>query len=191
MNESDISRRHFLGAGSSVTLAKLLGLSAPALTAIVETANASQERGTFAALSASDAADLAAVASRILPSDDTPGAEEAGVIYFMDAALSREMAGQKAMIVEGIAGLNESIEREGRFADLAEDAQDALLTEIEQSPFFNFAWTMTMFGMFSIPTYGGNKNYVGWKLLNFEGLQAAWQHPFGYYDRGINGEGSA
>ena len=34
------------------------------------------------------AAEIEAIAARIIPSDATPGAREAGVVYFIDRALS-------------------------------------------------------------------------------------------------------
>jgi hypothetical protein len=39
-------------------------------------------------LSAAEAADIEAVASQIIPTDDSPGAREAGVVYFVDRALA-------------------------------------------------------------------------------------------------------
>jgi hypothetical protein len=35
--------------------------------------------------------------------------------------------------------------------------------------------------MFSNPSYGGNRDEVGWKLIGFEAPHP-WQPPFGYYD---------
>jgi hypothetical protein len=40
--------------------------------------------------------------------------------------------------------------------------------------------------MFASPSYGGNRNLVGWKLLGFDD-RFAWQPPFGYYDRDAHG----
>ena len=39
-------------------------------------------------LSAAEAADIEAVAAQIIPTDDSPGAREAGVVYFIDRALA-------------------------------------------------------------------------------------------------------
>jgi hypothetical protein len=35
--------------------------------------------------------------------------------------------------------------------------------------------------MFAMPSYGGNRNHAGWKMLGFE-HQMAWLPPFGHYD---------
>jgi hypothetical protein len=45
---------------------------------------------------------------------------------------------------------------------------------------------LTLFGMFSTPSYGGNRDGAGWKLLGFEDMHA-FQPPFGYYDRNYAG----
>src|SRR5678815_3102815 len=42
---------------------------------------------TLSFFNAADAADVEAVAAQIVPSDDTPGAREAGAVYFIDRAL--------------------------------------------------------------------------------------------------------
>jgi hypothetical protein len=40
--------------------------------------------------------------------------------------------------------------------------------------------------MFTLPTYGGNRDGVGWKLIGFEDRHT-FQPPFGYYDRDYPG----
>src|SRR5262245_36499531 len=42
----------------------------------------------IAFLTAAEAADIEAVAAQIIPTDDSPGAREAGVVYFIDRALA-------------------------------------------------------------------------------------------------------
>ena len=49
---------------------------------------------SFVNLSREEAAEFEAIAARILPTDETPGAREAGVIYFMDNVLGAERAGK-------------------------------------------------------------------------------------------------
>ena len=78
MLDEALSRRGFLkGAGA-------LGLSAlwPAvLAAAQEAAAAAEAEAAFETLSAEEAADLAAIAAQIFPSDPAlPGANEAGVV---------------------------------------------------------------------------------------------------------------
>src|SRR5690348_12298052 len=49
---------------------------------------AASHTGHFETLDADTAAEIAAIAAQIIPSTDGPGAAEAGVIYFIDRALS-------------------------------------------------------------------------------------------------------
>jgi gluconate 2-dehydrogenase gamma chain len=68
------------------------------------------------------------------------------------------------------------------FAELNADSQDAVLRELEAgeakfSPlpsktFFAALLQNTKEGFFCDPIHGGNKNMVGWKLINFPGARA-------------------
>ncbi|MGH7507056.1 MAG: hypothetical protein ACRELX_15470, partial [Longimicrobiales bacterium] len=66
------------------------------------------------------------------------------------------------------------------FADLPVNAQDALLHDIETTPFFFNVRLLTIAAVFSDPSYGGGHD-VGETLLRIE-RQPAYQPPFGYYD---------
>jgi hypothetical protein len=59
--------------------------------------------------------------------------------------------------------------------------QDELLKSIERSEFFGETRDAVVVGMFANPSYGGNQNQVGWKLLGFQ-AHGLYQPPFGYYD---------
>lgn len=67
------------------------------------------------------------------------------------------------------------------FAALPFDQQTAILQTVEDTPFFESMIFLTHCGMFALPSWGGNVDKAGWKLLGFENLHA-WQPPFGYYD---------
>jgi gluconate 2-dehydrogenase gamma chain len=137
-------------------------------------------------LGAEEAADFAAIAARIIPSTDTPGAAEAGVIHFFDNAFAAEMSGMLAAARAGLAKFNatlaESFTGKERFASLSPDEQDAFLSTQDSGAFFKLCWQMTIFGFFSMSKYGGNRDHVGWDLIGFEGNTGVWQNPFGYYD---------
>lgn len=146
----------------------------------------------FEALTAAQAADLEAVAARIIPSDDTPGAREAGVIHFIDRALATFNAGQKPVFDEGLADLNRRTRQKWRdipsFAALDVARQDELLRSVEQTPFFQGVRFAVLSGMFADPSYGGNRDYAGWTLLGHV-HQPAFQPPFGWYDAQENRRG--
>jgi len=121
-----------------------------------------------------------------MPSTDTPGATEAGVIYFIDRALGAEMQGMQKSLQTGLGSLNARVASKqsdiDRFAGLSDDAQDELLTTIEGDGFFDSMWMLTMTGFFAMSSYGGNKNNVAWDLIDFKGDHGAWEYPFGHYD---------
>ena len=56
-------------------------------------------------LSAEQAAEIEAAACRIIPSDDTPGAREAGVIYFIDSALATFATDKREEYEKGLPAL--------------------------------------------------------------------------------------
>lgn len=119
-----------------------------------------------------------------MPSDDTPGAKEAGVIYFIDRALQTFDKDQLPFVRTGIKDVNKRAAKRkagARFSQLDATQQDALLKEIENTPFFGGVRYVTMVGMFANPSWGGNRDSIGWKLLGFE-PHAAHKPPFGYYD---------
>jgi gluconate 2-dehydrogenase gamma chain len=127
-----------------------------------------------------------AMTARILPAvDGRPGAHEAGAIHFIDRSLATFNAGQKAMYVDGVQDLNRrAMEKQpgtAGFAALTGDEQDAVLHEIEQTPFFQTVRFHTIVGTFAVPSYGGNRDYAGWRMIGLD-HQPAFQPPFGFYD---------
>ena len=130
-----------------------------------------------------------ALTSRILPSvDGRPGAREAGVLYFIDRALSTFNAGQKKQYAGGIADLNRRAARKSRaaasFAALTPEQQDDVVRAIEKTPFFQAVHFDTICGTFALPAWGGNREHAGWRLIGLT-HQPAFQPPFGYYDAEI------
>ena len=66
-------------------------------------------------------------------------------------------------------------------AALRPSEQIRLLEAIEKTEFFDLVRTHTILGFFGNPSYGGNRNQVGWKLIGFED-RFQFEPPFGYYD---------
>jgi gluconate 2-dehydrogenase gamma chain len=138
------------------------------------------------ALTPAQAEAVAALASRILPAvDGRPGAREAGAPYFIDRALATFNAAQRPLYSEGIADLNRRARMKAAnavsFAALTPVQQDEVIREIETTPFFQAARLDVIVGTFALPSWGGNRDYMGWHLLGFE-HQMRFQPPFGYYD---------
>jgi gluconate 2-dehydrogenase gamma chain len=182
VSSHESSRRAFL---RTATQHSLILLSLPAMLSAREQANAVQASGhAFKTLTDGEAAELAAIAARIIPTDDTPGATEAGVIYFIDQVLGTSRAEVLAPIREGLGTLQASARSTygaSTFRGLEPAKQDALLQAIETTPFFETMRYLTIAGTFSRPEYGGNRDGVGWRLIGFEDRHV-WQPPFGFYD---------
>jgi gluconate 2-dehydrogenase gamma chain len=185
MLDEALSRRNFLKAAGSAAGAGWIASMWPAVLAAAQGAAAARDAGApFEVLLPEDAADLAAIAAQIIPTDELPGANEAGVVYFMDSALGTFMAGARDPVLAGLRALNAKAaagQPGARFATLAAAAQAALLKAEEATPFFGTVHFMTVAGMFALPVYGGNRDYAGWKLLGFE-HRHVWIPPFGHYD---------
>ncbi|HSG91803.1 MAG TPA: gluconate 2-dehydrogenase subunit 3 family protein [Pseudomonadales bacterium] len=186
MSIDQISRRHFLRGAGALAGGTMLRLSIPAAMAAAQAACSARDEGVaFATLGATEAAQFEAIAARILPTTDTPGAREAGVIHFFDNVLGDQMADMLAPLRAGLAEFQTGIAARfggiAAFADLSAADQDAWLGEQDQTPFFGMVRMLTLCGFFAMSEYGGNKDQVGWKLINFAGHGAA-TYPFGYYD---------
>jgi gluconate 2-dehydrogenase gamma chain len=194
MKTTESARREFLKGTLSAASATWLTLQWPAvLAAAVAGRDARAANAPFTHLTADEARDLDAIAAQIIPSDDTPGAREAGVIYFIDAALGSFAAPRADALKAGLADLNAKVRAidpaASGFAALSADAQVELLTHEEPGELFQAMRFMTLCGMFALPSYGGNRDEAGWKLLGFD-HRHVWQPPFGFYDAQAAGEQS-
>jgi len=139
----------------------------------------------FQALEPGEAAEIDAITSQIIPSTDGPGAHEAGVIYFIDRALSTFDAHLREPYRVGMAGVQhkrqEMFPASASVSALSGDQQIQLIHAIEATDFFELLRMHTMYGFLGNPSYGGNRDRIGWKLIGFDD-RMAYQPPFGYYD---------
>ena len=181
---SQPSRRNFLkltgSAAATIWLADLEAVRSAGLYA--STAD------SFLVLSPADATDIEAACAQIIPTDDTPGAREAKVVYFIDKALDTFARDRRTVMVDGARLLRTkaaAIKRGTRtFADLPDDLQVAVLQSMEKDkvPFFEELRGATIAGMLASPEHGGNFEKIGWTLIGFED-RFVWTAPFGWYDR--------
>jgi hypothetical protein len=182
-----VSRRAFLAAAGAVGATWLFADPEQLQAALAHARSAVLQRPPirFDVLTPQQAADLEAICMRIFPSDGTPGAKEAGVIHFIDKALATFAAPQKDSVLNGLADVNQKVLARWpgttSFSALKPEQQDEYLKSIEKTPFFGQTRFATCIGMFGNPSYGGNQDQVGWKLLGFES-HGIYQPPFGFYD---------
>lgn len=187
------TRREFLSTSASTIGGGWLAFRLPWLAALSACArDAAVNEEPFTTLSAGEAATARAFASQIFPTDDTPGAEEAGVVYFMDRGLGSNFAGMRQMIGDGLRDLDDRARAIGAtsFAEAPQDRQMEIMREVEATPFFGAARMLAILGMFSEPSHGGNRGRVGSTLLGLEHAPS-FQPPFGYYDAEAAGQGGA
>ncbi len=191
MSKQDESRRAFLkgaaaGAGAVATAA--LVSDARAQTQSTETANQQPlpdgaRHGAF--FNDEEAATIAAIAERIMPgAPGKPGARDAGVLNYIDLALAGAYADQQEFYRHGLTALDVHSKKtfNQSFVQLTPARQDEVLSALEEGKAPSFTWpsarnffetlrTHTMEGMFADPIYGGNKDFAGWNLVGFPGVQ--------------------
>jgi len=187
MSSEALSRRMFLQGSGTLAGSTLVRAGLPAFIAVSQAAcTAKEQASAFENLTSAEAREVIAIAARIMPTTDTPGATEAGAVYFFDKAFGTIFAGMKeparGMLAQFQSGIATAYPGAQVFSDLDEADQDQYLKSVERTPFFQGARFMTMAGIFGMSTYGGNRDNIGWKLAGMDGPPHAWLPPFGYYD---------
>lgn len=159
----------------------------PAFIAASQAAcSAKEDEAAFENITQAEAREIVALAARILPATDTPGATEAGAVYFFDKAFGTFLADSidagRAQLAEFQSGIADQYPGALVFSDLDEKDQDDYLKANEDSEFFFFVRFLTLAGVFAMSKWGGNRNDIGWKLVGMDGPPHAWAPPFGHYD---------
>jgi gluconate 2-dehydrogenase gamma chain len=190
MDTADFSRRNFVlqslaGAGSV-----LLAAAWPELMAAQQHAQhtmravAAGVPANLEFLTPAQAADVEAITALIIPTTDTPGAREAGVVYFIDHFL-RTFADEQKPFANAMALVEvkrkEMFPASADFASLTAAQQTEILKAIENTPAFNLFRSFTMIGFLGNPEDGANRDMAGWKLVGFDNAPTHTP-PFGYYD---------
>ena len=177
MSPIRITRRHWL---ATTPVAAVLAAQQHA-----HRASGSVPPPPLSVLDAAEAREIEAVAAQIIPADDTPGAREAGVIFFIDRALATFDQNKRPVYTQGLKDLEAKRDAlfpgSQSFAALQPAQQIRLLQAIEKSDFFELVRTHTVLAFFGNPSYGGNRDQIGWKLIGFED-RFQFEPPFGYYD---------
>ncbi|ACP21579.1 conserved hypothetical protein (plasmid) [Sinorhizobium fredii NGR234] len=154
----------------------------------------------FMFFNATEARTLDAMTARIMPSEpDGLGAREAGVVTYLDHAVAGYFRDLQSIYRVGLQRLDSyCLAKAGAvFAGLSVSRQDEILRELDAgidvsaagadteglegdsvepilTRFFAIVREHTIQGMFCDPIYGGNRDFVGWKLIGFPGAQ--WEY---------------
>lgn len=149
----------------------------------------------FNVLTQDEAETLELIADRIFPKTETPGAVEIGAVNYIDIALTGDYAPLLPLYRQGIRAVNRYARAKfGRaFRSLTEDLKDAVLVAFEAGSIAEFKNAAEFFetvryhvleGVFCEPQYGGNKDMVGWRLVNFPGQQ--FGYPAAYVNERVD-----
>jgi gluconate 2-dehydrogenase gamma chain len=207
---NELSRRRFLSqAGASVSAA-WISANWPQMVAAATHARQAAQSATplkFQFFTPEEAAEIDAISARIIPTDDTPGAREAGVIYFMDRALVTFASDQQSKFRDGLPELQNALREKfhgvEKFSAATTEQQDELLYAMDDSQhqqatrrrgygtaqtFFEAVRVGTISGFLILPDseMDGNRGGVGWKLIGRD-PEHMFQPPFGYYDKDYAG----
>jgi hypothetical protein len=187
MSGEALTRRMFMQGSGTLVGGAMMRAGLPTFVALSQAAcSAKEAAAAFENLSLVEAREIIAIAARILPTTDTPGATEAGAVYFFDKALGSFLTGMAGPARGMFAGFQQGVAAAFAgaefFSDLDEADQDEYLKGVEATPFFQGFRFLTMAGVFGMSMYGGNRDNIGWKLVGMDGPPHAWLPPYGFYD---------
>ena len=141
------------------------------------------DQAVRARLTEAELALLELVCEQIVPTDEDPGAREAGAAHYIDRQFSKRLKAFPERYRQGLAALDAtSHDVYGRgFAALTFAERTALLRKVESSKvkqelwphqpsrqFFAIVREHTIEGVFSHPRHGGNRDLVGYRMLGWE-----------------------
>jgi len=206
--DNSLSRRRFLAHGITGLSSTWIATHWPAVLAAADHAHRAAQSAAppkFEFFSPEQATEIDAIAARIIPTDDMPGAREAGVLYFIDRALTTFARDDQKMYKEGLpelqARMRELFPAVEKFSAATPEQQDEVLHSLEEhstvsarpfrprlaaQTFFETLRQHTMVGFLIDPDAGGNRDAVGWKVIGRE-REHIFQPPFGYYDKDYPG----
>jgi gluconate 2-dehydrogenase gamma chain len=195
MRTVKISRRQFMVGSALYGSALWLSWSEPRPRAWAAAAASTEPT----VLNAAEWKILDAITARLIPTDDLPGAREAGCVNFIDKALANEDSGMRPLYAEGLEAFETCARARERksFTELDAQAQDAFLiglqggafeewkASVPSAQFFEAVRIHTVIGFLSDPVHGGNRDYAGWKAIGYPGPA---HHRGGYTPAQMVGE---
>src|ERR1700719_224041 len=205
---NDLSRRNFLTRAGGAVSAVWLSAHWPALVAAAEHARQAAKSSApqkFQFFTPAEAAEIDAITASIIPTDETPGAREAGVVYFIDRALTtfaiEDQKTSRERLPSLQARVREPFPSVEKFSSATPEQQDQVLHSFDDQvssggggarrraaggSFFATLRVHTITGFLIDPDSGGNRDGVGWKVIGRD-REHMFQPPFGYYDKDYAG----
>ncbi len=153
------------------------------------------------------AVEVIAITSRIIPSDDSPGAREAGAVYFIDSGLITIFPELQPIYRDGLLqfqdGISTMFPGTEKFSVASAEQQDQFLHEFDVNAphvgrraryvaggktFFETIREHTVAAFLIDPEseYAANRSGVGWKWIGRDPAHS-FQSPFGFYDKDYPG----
>ena len=168
---SEFSRRQFVALASSAAAGVwLTATRSDILAAGLHAAQATK----FETLTPADAIEIEAATAQIVPTDETPGAREARVVYFIDKALATLAKDQRPVVRVGGEGTPDA---RGEGAARRQIVRGAFVRQTdrrahrdgegEAAPFQMLRYG-TIAGMLANPEWGGNYQKTGWRWIGFD-----------------------
>jgi len=209
MNSFDSARRDFLQLLVGTASTAWLTANWPTLVSAAEHAHqaARSEHPALEVFTADQALEVEALTACIIPTTETPGAREAGVVYFIDHALKTFFSETLPVYQKGLEAVQkttaEFVPGVPRFSAATEEQKLKIISHIAQeserpesgarrlapgaSPdFFQTLRVHTIFGFLVDPEGGGNRDFVGWKAIGRDPSHG-FSPPFGFYDKDYPG----
>jgi gluconate 2-dehydrogenase gamma chain len=203
------ARRDFLQMLSGYVGAGWLAANWPAMVSAAEHAHqvAKSSNPALEVLTSEQAHELDALTSCLIPTDDKPGAHEAGVVYFIDRALKTYSSESLPTYQKGLEAVQkytaENFPGVTRFSEASEEQKLKILTDLSaesdlqkgvphrglpagSTDFLRTLRFDTICGFLVDPEGGGNRNFAGWKAIGRDEAHN-FAPPFGFYDKDYPG----
>ena len=203
------ARRDFLLQAGGLAGTAWISAQWPAILAAAQHSHqAVKSKGSqaFEVLTPDQAKQIDAISSQIIPSDELPGAHEAGVVYFIDRALKTFASDKRPVYAKGLADVAkmtaELFPGVRTIGDATPEQQRQIVAELmsEMNPrpgprrstvalnadFPQTIWIHTLWGFLLDPEAGANRDYVGWKVIGRDPAHS-FSPPFGFYDQDYPG----
>jgi gluconate 2-dehydrogenase gamma chain len=205
------TRRDFLSQTLTGISAAWISANMPAMLSAAAHARAAAQSGApakFEFFSAEQAVEVEAISARIIPATDTPGAREAGVVFFIDRALVTFAKDNQKAYAEGLPALQarvvELFPGVSKFSAASPEQQDQVLESLDsqaarggRNPFRSGGGAHSFFETLRVHTISGflidpdadkrgNRDGAGWKAIGRD-REHMFTAPFGYYDKDYPG----